>query len=395
MTAFRRGEAPSSQPFEAALLPEPEKERLCRELLDEFQLRVHSHSATRKELIIPCVLGEHRNQDHDPTAALNYKKLTFKCLGCKRSGGLLWFIAEHRGGSSTEARKWLAKETGTDGEVMDLSALLRFFQALYGTKGERAPMPIYDPQVLDPWRLLHPWVTDPIEYDADGRNVGGRGVPEENAVRFQIGYSERFPMGFRVKADGTRQALPPSERIVIPHFWRGDLVGWQTRRLASDGTPKYKSSTDFPKDSTLFNYAPERFEEVNVFESPFSVLVQDREDFHTVATFGADITERQAKLLGRYKRVVFHLDNDPAGWGAYLDLTDRRGKVTKKGILETVAQYTDVWAVESPFSADPGEMDNDDLRDLHSEAVPWVIWQRPNALTCYRCMAKAHDGGCA
>lgn len=384
-----------SKVFEATLLPEAEKERLCRELLAEFALEVKSHAVTRQELIIPCTLGDHSDQERNPTGALNYEKLTYKCLGCQRSGGLLWFIAEHRGTSATDARRWLAKETGTDGEVMDLTALLRYFEALYGgRRAVRAPLPKYADQVLDPWMLLHPWVTDPIVYDGQGRNVGGRGVPEENAARFKIGYAERYPMGFTEDDHGNRTPLPPSERIVLPHYWQGRLVGWQSRRLANDGTPKYKSTGDFPKDSTLFNYDPQGYRQAVVVESPFSVVRHDHHT-HMVGTFGANITERQIKLLGRYERLVFWLDADQAGWNAYQGLFDHRGRQTKQGVLEQVSQYTDVWVVQTDLHADPADLDDDRVQQIvATQAVPWVLWEMPTMLCCHRCGQKAHEGGC-
>lgn len=390
-TTFRKGlgEIKSSGVFEAGMLPRSEKRRLCESLLDEFGINVNSVAENRYELIIPCTItGSHQNQDREPTAALNWDKLTFKCLGCQASGGLLWFIAEHRESSVAEARDWLAKETGTDGQVMDLSALLRYFDALYeDTKQRPAPIPTYSPRTLDPWMLLHPWVTDPPVYDHDGRNVGGRGIPEESAQQFRVGYAEAYPMGTK------ERPAPPSERIVIPHFWQDRLVGWQTRRLANDGTPKYKSSLDFPKDTTLFNYRPEEQDFAVVVESPFSVL-RHAHHLPIVATFGANITERQIRLLGRYRRVIFWLDNDEAGWRAYEDLTDNRGKVTRLGVLEAVSQMTSTWAVSNPYHADAADLDDETAENLVAEAVPWVLWRPPTALTCPRCGREAHAGGC-
>lgn len=370
----------STRPFEVKMLPEAEKARLCRELLEEFGLPVKATAEHRGELIIPCTLGDHQDQDANPTGALNYLKLTYKCLGCQRSGGLLWFIAEHRQSSATEARDWLAKETGTDGEVMDLAALLRYFDALYAGRAQRAPLPTYSEHTLDPWRFIHPYVTDPIE-------EGGRGVPEENYLRFQIGYAERYPMGTK------DNPAPPSERIVLPHFWQGRLVGWQSRRLADDGTPKYKSTPAFPKDQTLFNYDPARREAV-VVESPFSVI---RHDHHThfTATFGADITERQITLLGRYDRLLFWLDNDQAGWTAYQGLFDDRKRQTKVGVLEACSRMTNVWVIDSPYADDPAGMPEDLVQELVATAVPWVVWGRPKALLCHGCRSPAHEGGCA
>lgn len=371
--------------FEPALLPLAEKERLLSGLLDEFGIKVHTYSRNRNEMIIPCTIStKHKDQHRNPTGALNSEKLTYKCLGCGASGGLLWFIAEHRGTSSTEARDWLGKETGTDGHLMELASLLRYFDALYAGRGHKVPLQTFSDRILEPWALLHPWVTDPIEYDARGRNIGGRGIPEETAERFRVGYAAEYPYS----------KSQTSERIVIPHFWRGDLVGWQTRRLANDNTAKYKSSIDFPKDTTIYNYAPREHSVALVVESPMSTL-RHTHHHHMPATFGKDVTEAQVRLLGRYEKVIFWFDNDPGGWGAYADTVDRKGEVVKPGVLEQVASMTNVWAVENPYHADPADLSDEVVDDIvKTAAVPWVVWRAPEVLLCHRCGSKAHEGGC-
>jgi hypothetical protein len=364
--------------LEALHLPMAEKENLARSLLEEFAIPVHSHNSRRQELIIPCTLGPHHNQDHDPTGAFNYDKLVYKCLGCQRSGGLLWFIAEHRGGTSTEAKRWLGRETGTDGNVQELQALLSYFDSLYAARPERVPIPTYSERMLDPWALIHPWVTDPPEYDQRGHNIGGRGIPEENAVKFRVGYAEEFPYSQH----------QTSERVVFPHFWKGRLVGWQSRRLANDGTHKYKSSNDFPKDTTLYNYEPDAHPDAIVVESPPSVIRHDHHQ-HLVGTFGANVTDRQVTLLGRYPRLYWWLDNDDAGWNAYQGVVK-----DEPGVLEASARMTDVWVIDSPFHADPADLPDDLVDDLKASAVPWVVWHVPKTLICPRCGDNAHTGGC-
>lgn len=371
--------------FEPTLLPLAEKEHLVEDLLAEFGLRF-TYRPGRGEYIIPCRISPgHKNQDHDPTGAFNVEKLVYKCVGCQASGGLLWFIAWHRGVDTAEARTWLGKETGTDGHLMDLSALLRYFDALQAHQHrEKAPLPSYSEKMLEPWDLIHPWVTDPPAYDAQGRNVGGRGIPEATVLKRRVGYAMEYPMG---------HGKPPSERIVIPHYWKGALVGWQSRRLANDGTPKYLSTPEMPKDVTLYGYDPEAYDTAVVVESPMSVLRHDHH-LHQVATFGANITAFQVRLLGRYRRVIFWLDNDPAGWDAYADTLDQRGNITEPGILEQAATMTDVWAVCNPYHADPADLDDATAERLVAEAVPWVLWRPPTVLLCHRCEQAAHEGGC-
>lgn len=337
-----------------SLMSDEEKEYLCRTLLAEFGVTTINRVSERGEMIHSCCLpfGQHRNGDSNASASLNYKLLTYNCLGCGNSGGLLWFIATCRGTSSEDAREWLGKQTGV-GDEQDLASLLRYFDALWNPKRvERPPLPNLDASVLEPWKLIHPWLTET------------RRIPVETIMRFQVGYAENYRLP--VYKDGEVDHWMCSERIVIPHFWKEKLVGWQTRRLTNDGTDKYISSPDFPKDSTIFNYDPRR--PALVVESPMSVLSK----FHCCpiieATFGAKVTDYQMRLLSEHTRVILFFDNDEAGWKA----TQVAG--------EALLPYSDVWVFDNPYNADAADLDDETFRELLASPVPFSVWKPPRQL---------------
>lgn len=368
-----------SSPFEAAMLPSSEKESLCRSLLAEFG--AESVRVRGDEIQHGCLVGDHRDQIRNPTASLNYEKLTYKCLGCGSSGGLLWLIATLRRCSTEEARRWLEEATGTGNQIMDLSELLRYFDAVYDTKSALpAPIPSYSEKSLEPWALIHPYVTDPPE-------EGGRGISEEAVLKFRIGYAENYQVDKHTT----------SERIVLPHFWKGNLVGWQTRRIVDDGTPKFLSSPEFPKDSTIYNYEP-RAEVAVVTEAMFSTVRHDCPEYHFQSTFGASITDRQVRLLSKHRTVILWLDNDDAGWKATEGTweTDWRGRTTcvREGLGELLSPYCDVLVVDNPYAADPADLDHDTVLRLLGSAVPYGVWTRPERLLCHRCERTAHKGQC-
>ncbi len=326
-------------PFEAGSLPDSEKERLCRSLLAEFG--AENVTVRDDEIIHSCLLpfGAHKNGDRKPSASLNWKKLTYNCLGCGSSGGLLWFIGTCRGVRSSEARKWLNEQTGQGPDEQSLSSLIQFFDDVYGRKNgtKYSPLPKMSAKVLTPWLLIHPYMTEV------------RRIPVGTLQHFSVGWNRE------------------TNRIIIPLFWQGNLVGWQTRRLASDGTPKYKNSPDFPKDQALYNYDPKRKRAV-IVESPMSVLSK----FHALpdmeATFGASVTDRQVRLIANHRRVVLFLDNDTAGWEA----THKLG--------EALEAYSSVWVVDNPWAADAADMDDRTVLDLVDNAVPFATWRQPKAL---------------
>ena len=347
--------AQSSGDFTAfTLMSDMEKEQLCRTLLAEFGVTTITRVSDKGEMIHSCCLpfGQHRNGDRNASASLNYRLLTYNCLGCGNSGGLLWFIATCRGTSSEDAREWLGKQTGI-GDEQDLAALLAYFDAVWNPQRvERPPLPKMDPKVLEPWKLVHPWLTEV------------RRIPVETIVSFSVGYAEAYRLP--VYEDGQIARWQSSERIVIPHFWKGNLVGWQTRRLTQDGTDKYISSPDFPKDTTIMNYDPRR--PALVVESPMSVLSKYHRCPIIEATFGAKVTDAQIRLLSEHSRVILFFDNDEAGWHA----TERVG--------EALLPYSDVWVIDNPYNADAADLDDDTFATLVADPVPYSMWKRPSHL---------------
>ena len=334
-TPEQLGHRRQSGSFEAGYLSEAEKEHLCRTLLAEFG--VTSVTTTGKgELIHSCSLPWHA--DKSPSASLNYKKLTYNCFSCGSSGGLLWYIGVCRGTSSEQAQHWLAEQTGTGADEQPLSALLDFFDAVYGKSADgHVPIPKMSMDVLKPWYFLHPYMTDQ------------RRIPEATLQRFHVGWN------------------PETDRIVIPHIWRGNLVGWQTRRLSGDG-PKYKNSPDFPKDSTIYNYEAKSRCAI-VVESPMSVLSKHHHlDHHIEATFGAEVNDSQIRQLSMHERVILWFDNDTAGWKA----TETVG--------DALESYSSVWVVPSTWAADPADMDDETYLALLDEAIPFSVWSRPAEL---------------
>lgn len=366
---FRRGveglpkERKSGGVFEPGLLPDSEKERLCRSLLAEFGV-THIREGGPGELIHGCVLPfkDHRDQDRNPTASLNYQKLTYNCFGCGGSGGLLWFVGIMRDESGTAARRWLSEQTGIGGpEEQSLSSLLSYFDAVYDTKQRvDAPMPKMDVRVLDPWLKIHPYMTEE------------RGVPEDTLMHFKVGYGV---IKLRQKDDSFTQ----SHRIIIPHFWKGDLVGWQSRRLVKDGTPKYMASPDFPRERTIFNYQPDITSAV-ICESPLSVLSKFHLGPHIEATFGAQVTDRQIRLIARHRKVTLFMDNDDAGW------------TSTKHLGERLEAYSSVWVADNPYAADPADMDDDTYLGILNDAVPFALWAPPTELVPWGNEEEGDDG---
>ena len=362
----------SSDMRELVALPDAQKERLAYDLLVE--LGATHIKRIGDELTHPCFICPHHTDQHrNPTASLNWSKLVWNCLG-GTGGSILWFIATARGGTIEQARQWLAGEAGLT-RAMELPALLELFDALYNPKGAPPPPPTYSERILKPWQAggIPLYILD-------------RGVPRETAERAGLCTA---PAGALTDPKDYPGAGP---RLVIPHWWKGRLVGYQSRRLDdTDGTPKYLSTPGFPKDTTVYRlHEPAYRGRAVAVEAPASTL---RHTHHQpmVGLFGAEITDRQLDLLAEYQEVVFWLDPDKAGWdatGGYV--TDRGRRIPGKA--EVLSRRTKVTVVESPYDADPADLD-DTLVGSHLERpVPWPVWDRPkiDTLICHRCSGPSH-----
>lgn len=327
-------------------LTDEEKRMMVLDLLEE--LGADNIKVVGDEIIHSCILpfGLHANGDRNPSASFNWRKLVFHCYGCGSSGGLTWFIGCTKGISGTEARKWVRDRSEVDGEEA-LKSLIKYLDSLYDPERPETapPIPTFNPQILAAYEGIHPYLTD------------FRKIPVDNCRHFQVGYDQS------------------TNRIVLPHFWRGDLVGWQTRRLTDDGTPKYKNTPDFPKNETLFNFNGLRANtphtaQILVVESVMSVISK----WHLApmtSTFGASVTEKQKRLLANCPVAVLWFDNDEAGWNATRDVGDY------------LVQYGSVFVVESEWAADPADLSDEDFEATWANKVPYPLWHPPEQLKEY------------
>lgn len=345
---------PPKMNLDALQLPIEERKRICLELMTEFGAQ--NVSIKGDEIIHSCNLpfGNHVNGDRNPSAHLNFRKMVFGCWGCG-GGGFLWWISTMLGDENGYlARDALARVTGLRGDT-SAEDLMAFLDQLFAGEDD-APtiqtMARYEPSVLDKWKGIHPYLTE------------FRGIPEQNVIDSRVGHGI---IDVRIN-DST---FVRSNRIIIPHFWRGDLVGWQSRRMSDDGTPKYVNTPAFPREHTLYNYDASQ-KSVVVVEAPLSCVAQ-RHNIHLESTFGAAVTLKQMDLLAQHDQVILWMDNDGAGWQATEKLCEYLG-----------ARVPRLFVVDSPYAADPADLTSFAFRfGLAQWSQHWTLWQRPTTLEEY------------
>src|SRR6185369_11249062 len=100
-----------------------------------------------------------------------------------------------------------------------------------------------------------------------------------------------------------------------------------------------------------------------VVESSSSVL-RHAHAIPMTGTFGAKIGDRQVRLLEGYDGLVLFMDNDKAGW-----------KATHR-LAEPLSQTNDLWIVQNPLTADPGDLPTEVVQELVDAAVPCGDWRQ-------------------
>lgn len=303
------------------------------------------------EIVHSCLLDRierhHSNGDANPSASCNVDRKKYVCWAFW-GGNMFDFIAKMEDKEDFSdilplVRGFLGDSTlDTDTFMAELDRI--FTSNPRGSAG--SVLPAYDSRIINPWAFTHPFLAE-------------RGIDKDTASRLHIGWREDL------------------NRITIPVFWAGQLVGWQARAIPDRGGqwpgtwggsfPKYKSSPGFPKSAILYGseLGPKSLEgcEVVVVESPFSVIRATALglDRVVVATFGAKVSQRQIDLLADAKRVIVWADDDPAG------------QSMERKLVRSLHRRTRVAVVPPDVGLDLGDYDSAESAEAKIESAVLAI----------------------
>ena len=316
------------------------KRRLdARKVLEHYGLENDHDDITDRgetEVIHSCLLDRvdrhHNNGDQNPSASCNLERKLYVCYAYW--GGDMFHLIQKMENKSSFAEivpllsPFLGDATAEpDAFAAEAEKLLAAFLATPGAYS--AHLPAYSERVLAPWAFVHPYLHE-------------RGIDSETASRLQIGWRE------------------DDNRIVIPHFWDGKLVGWQARAVPNrpgrwPGTthpdPKYKNTSGFPKADTLYyDHSKPRPTggSVVVVESPFSVIKAAAVglDVPVLATFGAKVSAAQTQMLADFDEVTVWADADTAG------------TLMARKLARSLYRQTTVWVVDPEPGKDMADYDS-------------------------------------
>lgn len=290
----------------------------------------------------PDIWGLHKNGDTTGKFAIHREKKVYNCWVCG-GGSLLSLAMEFKGVGEQEATNWLYQFASEDaisneGFAEEIERML----AVDSDSSSHYTLPYFNERVLNGLEPAYAW--------AESRLIKSS-VIDHMGVRFD-------PARTRGNYEGPA--------VVFPHRWQGRLVGWQERWLEEDRPqyiPKYTNTSDFPRESTLYNYDWTMFEEeVIVCESVPTVLGLLSLGIPAMATFGSNVTSEQMKLMRRcIKGIIIAPDNDAPGIKYIESLYEGLDQYIPLKVIQPVG--------EEDTGSDLGDLENpDDILEVVNAA---------------------------
>lgn len=248
--------------------------------------------------------AQHKNGDTTGKLAINREKRVYNCWVCG-GGSLLDLTMAVKDLCEEDALDWLVQFVeGVESNDTFLSDVDRI---LAQAKSEQKALPYFNDNVLRKW-------TDgasSTEKNSLAEYLRRRGISDAVAERNRVGYNSR---NIRKSSKGDFEG----PAIIFPHFWRGRLVGWQSRWDCDTPKyiPKYINTHDFPREYSIYNYEAVYFAEkpIVVVESVPTALFLQTLGWPAVATFGGTVTDEQIRLLRSCQQgIIIAGDNDAVG----------------------------------------------------------------------------------
>lgn len=281
------------------------------------------------------------HHEKTPSFSVSPTKGIYKCFGCGKAGNAVNFIMEHEHLSYAEALKWVAKKyhieiTESHSTPEDVEKLNEIESMLIVTG------------------YAQRFYTDILYRHNEGKTIGlsylsERGISEQMAMRFQLGYSpddrdvftrEALRNGYKIeylvktgltiRKDNNYTMDRFFGRIIFPiHSLSGKVIGFGGRILKKvENTAKYLNSPEsdiYHKSQVLYGLYFARNEIVKqdkcfLVEGYTDVIAMHQSGVeNVVASSGTSLTTEQIKLIKRFtNNLTILYDGDPAGIKASL-----------------------------------------------------------------------------
>lgn len=301
------------------------------------------------EDICRCPLPSHNGMDSNPSFSINRTKLVYNCFACGIGGNVIDLVARILNVDYDQAYRFCKTyEDGSSNAISFGERLDRIFASQQQKRTSPEPIPRFNKSILKDW------TTDYCPY------FESRGIHKTTQDRFALGFDPNHQRGNYV-----------GPAAIIPHFFEGNLVGYQERWIDNDrpkNIPKYTNSKGFPKGETLFAYdeaaVGNNTQSVVVVESAITAIYLYQLGYTAVATFGAQVTDEQIRLLRSFSwGVILSFDNDHAGQSACDMVCNRLRKTIPVHVI----------GLSGAEKEDLNDLNGFQVRDLIENAKPWFM----------------------
>lgn len=183
----------------------------------------------------------------------------------------------------------------------------------------------------------------------------GTGPLKNRHLRYlrKRGFDPEDLLEWNLRGTGHLSSMP--FRIIIPIRYENQTVSYQGRDITDRAKLRYKACAKKLErvHHKFILYG------LDLVPSDYVVIVEGcpsvwRLGPGTVATFGAEFTLSQVRLLSKYRRRYIMFDNDRAG---------KNSAVKLAGYLSVMAGRTEIWHYRGP-GKDPGDMNRKEARKL-------------------------------
>lgn len=318
--------------------------RVPREILDQIRERVRISEVVGEYVRLTRDGGGGRlkglcpfHNEKTPSFSVNEDRGFYYCFGCQATGDIFQFLMQHVGMSFAEATTLLAGRAGVELPVAE-----NFDEAK--ERKERAGREIYF-QITGFAQEFFARSLRETSGEIALNYLRERGVDDDTATRFQLGYA---PNGWTNFVDAAREArFEPAyleraglarrrddrfydafrHRVMFPILdISGKPLAFSGRTLDPDENAKYINSPEtrfYTKGDHLYGLhearkGMRRRDQAVLVEGNFDVVSLHAAGIdEAVAPLGTALTPKQVALLRRYaKRVVLAMDADRAGRAA-------------------------------------------------------------------------------
>ena len=268
------------------------------------------------------------HNEKTPSFSVSPAKQIYHCFGCKKGGGVINFIMEMENLSFPDAVRFLAKranmevpeDAGSDGldklrrRLLDLNrdAARFYYEVLQSPQGAAVRDYLDRRRIRKGIAVRFGMGAAPAEWDGLLRAMTAKGYTKTELLKAGLAVQN--------KQGGLYDFF--RDRLILPVIdVRGDVVGFGSRVIRAEDSPKYKNTNETPvysKRRVLYGLnLAKKTKRPNIIlcEGNLDVVTLHQAGFdNAVASMGTALTVEQTRLLSRYtKELVLCYDNDAAG----------------------------------------------------------------------------------